>query len=77
MTNCATRRGFYLLVFYILIANLKAFDICVWCGGEGEGGLEVSGGGEGVAGCCWGKRLPSDLFFESDREWGGRMFPVY
>lgn len=53
--NCATCRGFYLLVFYILIANLKAFDICVWGGAEGVG--EASGGGGGGGGVLLGKEI--------------------
>lgn len=46
--NCSTCRGFYLLVFYILIANLKASDICVR-GGVG-GGVAEEGCDGGVVG---------------------------
>lgn len=58
MRDGATCQGFYLLMFYISIANLKRSDICVW-EGRGRGGWG-----------CLGKRLPSDLFFERRREWG-------
>lgn len=71
---CATSRGFYLLVFYILIASFKASDVGLWGGGG-----EVEEDSDGGFWRCWGKRLPSELFFESEREDGemGRVFPVY
>lgn len=69
---CATSRGFYLLAFYILIASFKASDVGLGWRGEVE---EDSDGGFWR---CWGKRLPSELSFESEREDGeGGVFPVY
>lgn len=43
--NGAACRGFYLLVFYILIANWKASDICVQGGGVGGKGTQMGWGG--------------------------------
>lgn len=64
MRDGATCQGFYLLMFYISIANLKRSDICVW---EGR----VRGGGG-----AWERDYPQ-TFSLSAGENGGRTFPVY
>lgn len=46
------------------MANLQASDVCLGWSGEVEGDPDVGG---------WGKRLPSELFFESEREDGGAV----
>lgn len=64
MRDGATCQGFYLLMFYISIANLKRSDICVW-EGRGRGG-----------GGAWERDYPQ-TFSLSAGENGGRTFPVY